>query len=263
MERIQEKVRDLASNALNNDNEETKRENAIRILQDIGRDLIANYKIIIDDTVIDPLWVEAYYYLGNSKKEDEENDYQNVSFFADPFVHGVFDQIGEDNFGKLYLHHKTDDSRSGVDICLPINNNFYLSYLLKYTLVNGQYTTQSQLSGKIRTKYEEWEQRCKRNKCKTEPILIKNACDEESIVAFTSRVFPEVKKTDQFYEKKMMFYDLPLAIVKNPHRQYDSKVSLPKKESLVKNYLENKYSSKEEQAKYCKKYLGYILEDFK
>ena len=236
METIKEKVGNLANNALSEDTDEIKQEKAIRILQDIGRDLIVDYKIVVDDIVIDPLWVEAYYYLGKSKKEDEDNEYRNVSFFADPFVHCVDDQIGEENFCKLYLHHKTDDKRSGVDICFPINNGFYLSFLLKYTLVNGVFTTQSQLSGKIRTKYEKWEQQCKRNKSATEPILIKNACEEESIVAFTSRVFPEITQNDRFYEHKTRFYELPLATVKNPHKQYDCKASLPQKERLLKNY---------------------------
>ena len=41
-----------------------------------------------------------------------------------------------------------DDQRSGVDICLSCGN-YYLSYLLKYTLVNGIFKSQAQLSSMI------------------------------------------------------------------------------------------------------------------
>ena len=96
-------------------------------LQLLGKKLLTEYVIKIGNIEVEPLWVEAYY--SNSK------------------------------FCVLYFHHNTDDPRSGVDICLSLcdedknKSKYYLSYLLKYTLVNGEFTTQSQLSAKIRKAY--------------------------------------------------------------------------------------------------------------
>ena len=83
----------------NNDYKEVEKE-----LQLIGRMLVTDYVIKIGNITIEPFWVEAYY--SNVAKE-----------FADPFIHGKEEQS---EFGILYFHHKTDDSRSGVDICLSV-----------------------------------------------------------------------------------------------------------------------------------------------
>ena len=260
MDRIKNKVTSLNNNAWSKDDDNTKKETAIRILQGIGRDLVANYRIIIGDIVVEPLWVEAYYYLGKNKKEDDNNGYDNASFFVDPFVHCSAEQIGEENFGKLYFQRKSDDQRSGVDICLPINDDFYLSFLLKYTLVDGEYTTQSQLSGKIRARYEEWKQ----NNINKKPILVYEPDTKESIITCTSRFFPKLKEDDKNYLPKTKFYNNELAIVKILKNRYDIKFKeTGRKEELVKAYLEKEYSKKEERAIYCKEYLGYVIKDFK
>ena len=115
---------------LENTNEKTAQ---IKILQEIGKKLLTEYVIIVGDITIKPLWVEAYYSDTNTG-------------FVDEAVHG--NECQKNRYGALYFHHKTDDQRSGVDICLSCGN-YYLSYLLKYTLVNGAFKSQAQLSSMI------------------------------------------------------------------------------------------------------------------
>ena len=105
----------------------------VKILQEIGKKLLTEYVIKIGDITIKPLWVEAYYSDTNTG-------------FVDEAVHG--NECQKNQYGALYFHHKTDDQRSGVDICLSCGN-YYLSYLLKYTLVNGIFKSQAQLSSMI------------------------------------------------------------------------------------------------------------------
>ena len=94
----------------------------VDLLQKIGKKLLTEYVIKVQDVTVEPIWIEAYYY-----------DYSNG--FKDPFVHRD-DRQKEENI--LYFHHKTDDQRNGVDICLsPKDKDFYLSFLLKYSLVDG------------------------------------------------------------------------------------------------------------------------------
>ena len=95
----------------------------VKILQEIGKKLLTEYVIKVGDITIKPLWVEAYYSDTNTG-------------FVDEAVHG--NECQKNRYGVLYFHHKTDDQRSGVDICLSCGN-YYLSYLLKYTLVNGTF----------------------------------------------------------------------------------------------------------------------------
>ena len=105
----------------------------VKILQEIGKKLLTEYVIKVGDITIKPLWVEAYYSDTNTG-------------FVDEAVHG--NECQKNRYGVLYFHHKTDDQRSGVDICLSCGN-YYLSYLLKYTLVNGTFKSQAQLSSMI------------------------------------------------------------------------------------------------------------------
>lgn len=69
-----------------------------------------------------PLWVEAYYYCPGK--------------FEDGSSHRSPGQ--RDRFGKLYLHKK---GYGGADICLSLGG-YYLSCLLKYSLVEGVFLSQ-------------------------------------------------------------------------------------------------------------------------
>ena len=111
------------------------RERQIMCLQSIGKELLNHYVIKLPVSVIQPLWIEAYYF-------DPDLGFRDDSVHKDE---------RQQRYDVLYFHHKTDDLRSGVDLCLSPDQKCCLSFLLKYTLVNGVFTTQSQLSGCIPT----------------------------------------------------------------------------------------------------------------
>ena len=103
-------------------------ENVEEKLQLLGKTLITDYIIKIGDLIVEPLWVEAYY--------------SNVAKgFVDPFIHGKHGKEEQSKFVILYFHHKTDDPRSGVDICLSLCNEdkteskYFLSERIKPTIL--------------------------------------------------------------------------------------------------------------------------------
>lgn len=220
----------------NNDYKEVEKE-----LQIIGRMLVTDYVIKIGNITIEPLWVEAYY--SNVAKE-----------FADPFIHGEEEQS---EFGILYFHHKTDDSRSGVDICLSLcdgsKSKYYLSYLLKYTLVNGEFTTQSQLSAEIRKAYNLLPN-------KNGILEISHNKSETDIVGYTTRIGLNFKDSDVQKETKKRYALLNLAIAKNFDKTYSIEKRLPHIESLTYSFLSTYDFDKE---KWCKEHLGYCLKNIK
>ena len=246
MDKLKELVRELEG--------KTDKEEIVKVLQEIGEKLVTEYKIVVGDISIIPLWVEAYYYQGSNKRADEKNGYNGCFGFVDPFIHGSEEQKGEENFGKLYFHHKTDDQRSGVDICLPLSDQYYLSFLLKYTLVNGEFTTQSELSGKIREKYNP-----------QKSILFPVEHSDKTVVSYTSRIGISSKKEKNAAIKaaKEKYEKEDLAIVRDFHIKYTGTVSLPHREEMTKKYVKEAFSLKEERAKFCKTYLGYIPKEFK
>lgn len=91
----------------------------IGILQNIGKILLTNYIICIDDVTINPLWVEAYYYHKNN--------------FPDCNSHLSDGQ--KNRFGQLYFHKK---GRGGIDICLSKNEQYYLSFLIKASFMKNK-----------------------------------------------------------------------------------------------------------------------------
>ena len=237
MDRLENQILKLSKIAVvNNDYKEVEKE-----LQLIGRMLVTDYVIKIGNITIEPLWVEAYY--SNVAKE-----------FAYPFIHGKEEQS---EFGILYFHHKTDDSRSGVDICLSLcdetKNKYYLSYLLKYTLVNGEFTTQSQLSAKIRIAYDS---------LPNKNDILEMSCNksETDILGYTTRIGLNVKESDVEEEIKKRYASLNLAIAKNFDKTYSIEKKLPHIESLAYSFLSTYDFDKE---KWCKEHLGYCLKNIK
>lgn len=214
-------------------------ENVEEKLQLLGKTLITDYIIKIGDLIVEPLWVEAYY--------------SNVAKgFVDPFIHGKEEQS---EFGILYFHHKTDDSRSGVDICLSLCNEdkteskYFLSYLLKYTLVNGEFTTQSQLSAKIRKAYDMLSN-------KNDILEISCNKNETDIVGYTTRIRLNVKDSDALSDERKRYAALKLAIAKNFDKTYPIEKKLPCIESLAYSFLSTYEFDK---GKWCKEHLGYYL----
>ena len=117
---------------------------SIGILQKIGASLINDCQIRLPGTVIEPLWVEAYYF--------------RVDSFPDLNTHRSDRQ--RNRFGKLYFHRR---GYGGVDLCLSDSDRWYLSFLLKATLVNGRFRTQKGIltispdTGKTKAELEDLE----------------------------------------------------------------------------------------------------------
>ena len=200
----------------------------VNFLQEIGKKLLTEYVIKIGDITIKPLWVEAYY-----------SD-TNIGF-VDEAVHG--NECQKNQYGALYFHHKTDDQRSGVDICLSCGN-YYLSYLLKYTLVNGIFKSQAQLSSMIPHEL--------RGTAKN--ILVKEQNPAEVMVC-----------TKRIGIMSSAYKDADLAIARDINQRFvtDSgeKKSLPQKTELLKAYIDAVYSddqinTEEQKAAISRKLVG-------
>lgn len=200
----------------------------VNFLQEIGKKLLTEYVIKIGDITIKPLWVEAYYSDTNTG-------------FVDEAVHG--NECQKNQYGALYFHHKTDDQRSGVDICLSCGN-YYLSYLLKYTLVNGIFKSQAQLSSRIPHEL--------RGTAKN--VLVKEQNPAEVMVC-----------TKRIGIMSSAYKDADLAIARDINQRFvtDSgeKKSLPQKTELLKAYIDAIYSddqinTEEQKAAISRKLVG-------
>ena len=200
----------------------------VKILQEIGKKLLTEYVIKIGDITIKPLWVEAYYSDTNTG-------------FVDEAVHG--NECQKNQYGALYFHHKTDDQRSGVDICLSCGN-YYLSYLLKYTLVNGIFKSQAQLSSMIPHEL----------RGTPKNVLVKEQNPAEIMVC-----------TKRIGIMSSAYKDADLAIARDINQRFvtDSgeKKSLPQKTELLKAYIDAVYSddqinTEEQKAAISRKLVG-------
>lgn len=200
----------------------------VNFLQEIGKKLLTEYVIKVGDITIKPLWVEAYYSDTNTG-------------FVDESVHG--NECQKNQYGALYFHHKTDDQRSGVDICLSCGN-YYLSYLLKYTLVNGIFKSQAQLSSMIPHEL--------RGTAKN--VLVKEQNPAEVMVC-----------TKRIGIMSSAYKDADLAIARDINQRFvtDSgeKKSLPQKTELLKAYIDAVYSddqinTEEQKAAISRKLVG-------
>ena len=200
----------------------------VNFLQEIGKKLLTEYVIKIGDITIKPLWVEAYYSDTNTG-------------FVDEAVHG--NECQKNQYGALYFHHKTDDQSSGVDICLSCGN-YYLSYLLKYTLVNGIFKSQAQLSSMIPHEL--------RGTAKN--VLVKEQNPAEVMIC-----------TKRIGIMSSAYKDADLAIARDINQRFvtDSgeKKSLPQKTELLKAYIDAVYSddqinTEEQKAAISRKLVG-------
>ena len=200
----------------------------VNFLQEIGKKLLTEYVIKIGDITIKPLWVEAYYSDTNTG-------------FVDEAVHG--NECQKNQYGALYFHHKTDDQRSGIDICLSCGN-YYLSYLLKYTLVNGIFKSQAQLSSMIPHELRETPKN----------VLVKEQNPAEVMVC-----------TKRIGIMSSAYKDADLAIARDINQRFvtDSgeKKSLQQKTELLKAYIDAVYSddqinTEEQKAAISRKLVG-------
>lgn len=205
----------------------------VKILQEIGKELLTEYVIKVGDITIKPLWVEAYYSDASTG-------------FVDESVHGNEGQ--KNRYGALYFHHKTDDQRSGVDLCLSCGD-YCLSYLLKYTLVNGIFKSQAQLSGMIPQELRD----------DAKNVLVKEH-NPTDVVVCTRRIGITSGK----------YKDSELAIARDINQRFvaesGEKKSLPQKIELLKAYIDAVYSddqtaSEEQKAAISRKLVGEYWKD--
>lgn len=151
--------------------------------------------------------------------------------------------MSEESVRCSLFHHKTDDLRSGVDICLSCGN-YYLSYLLKYTLVNGVFKSQAQLSSMIPHELRE----------DAKSVLVKEQNPAEVMVC-----------TKRIGIASSAYKDENLAIVRDINQRFATesgeKKSLPQKTELLKAYIDAVYSddqinTEEQKAAISRKLVG-------
>lgn len=105
-------------------------EAVIKSLQKIMETLLTKYAIQLDDMIIEPLLLEAYYYDWPDKQNPPSKK-DGIDHFLDDNCHGASEQ--KEHFMKLYFH-KT--GYGGVDLCLS-DGPYYLSFLIKCARVNN------------------------------------------------------------------------------------------------------------------------------
>ena len=168
---------------------ETKEEVIIRRLKEIEAKLLTEYVIEAEGLIIEPLWVEAYYF--------------NKNIFSDCNTH--LSEKQKNRFGQLYFHEK---GRGGFDICLSDSEDYYLSFLLKRTLINGEFVKQTEIEdvlkkyGKTKEELENVEEVLVRREkeknnddvCHTTRVGLAKPCyKEEKLAAFSLQALKEQK----------------------------------------------------------------------
>ena len=146
------------------------RSKRIRILQKLNEKLLSEYYIKINDNfIIEPLLVEAYYYHegkfedGNTHRQDNQRD----------------------RFGKLCF--QDHNQCGGIDICLSCGN-YYLSFLIKYSIVDRK-----DEKGKLFCSQQKlYDELCRIRKCdssiENRCVLEKRSEKDKKIVFSTVRI---------------------------------------------------------------------------
>ena len=169
-------------------------------LQVIGEKLITDYEIKIGGTIIQPILVEAYY---NDNVEDKTQDSAYAPRFNDTSVHAAGTKTSntaklarrrqKNHFGELYVHYGTKD---GLDVVLSDNDSYYLSYLIKCSLIGEEFVSQCKASEEVCGQCGTMKIDCKKgDNCKYcgegekkgEIILRKKENSEKTAVVFTLR----------------------------------------------------------------------------
>lgn len=129
---------------------ETDNKTQIQLLQKIGAKLINEYEIHVGNLKIEPMLVEAYYY--------HKGKFEDNSVYAAKEDHaGLYARSRQQkNLGKLFIHYND----WGIDVCLTDSGDYYLSYLIKNALVNGEWQTQKQIGMQVCQKCSKYEE-CK------------------------------------------------------------------------------------------------------
>ena len=198
---------------------ETVEKDIIELLREIEKKLIAEYVIKAEGLVIEPLWVEAYYF--------------NKNVFSDCNTH--LSEKQKNRFGQLYFHEK---GRGGFDICLSDSEDYYLSFLLKRTLINGEFVKQTEIEDVLK-KYGKTKEELEN----VEEVLVKREANQNYKVRYTTRI--GLEKPCYKDEKLAAF---PLEAITQYDFSSDRKALIPVVRTEMKKYIENPKCTKE----YCK-----------
>lgn len=149
MERLKTLVSNLEKLGKNN------KDDAVIILKQINEQLLTEYVIKVDDVIIEPLLVEAYYYHPGKFEDKNTHGYRNERCR----------KMQSNRFGQLYFHRK---GYGGLDLCLSMGDDYCLSFLIKNSLVSHVgFCTQTKLSEQLtKTKTREEMERIQNVLCK-------------------------------------------------------------------------------------------------
>lgn len=206
-------------------------EQIVNKLQKIGAKLIREYIIMVGGLTIEPLWVEAYYY--------------NKNCFPDCNAH--LNDLQRNRFGQLYFHRK---GHGGFDICLSLSEDYYLSYLLKATLINGKFCKQTGICSVLKEK-----EKTKSELENANNILYKRNDILNYNVKFVSRV--GVVKSCYRDEELAAF---PLDVLNNNGYDFTfaHKVLAPIAEKTIVEYKKTSNYTEKECLEKCKELFGWV-----
>lgn len=216
-----DELRKLVKN-LEEEKNEKKQE---KLLQNIGKLLLTEYIIQIDDLIIKPLLVEAYYY--NSNFKDNSVHAANAS---NANTYELARARQENNFGELYVHYGTKD---GIDVVLS-NGKYYLSFLIKNALINNKFAAQCKVS-QILCGNCDYNDKCNKGiKCK---YYGTNILKHKDNIENTEIVFVRRKGLTNEYKDKSLAA-LPIYKIKNY-----AFTSGESKTNIVKDYIESQFKT--------------------
>ena len=219
MERLKKTVTELEN--------EYNREKQIKLLQKISELLITDYAINACGCLIEPMWVEAYYF--HSGKFEDFNCHRKAK--------------QKDNFGRLYLHTEKKISPSnrlgGVDIVLS-SSDYYLSFLIKNSLCNKKFCKQVELNAILSERDYSFE---------NSNVLVK--CKRNYKVFFTKRI----GLTKESFKNENLAA-LPIDLLKNYPFKFKERTAFEYIEEYRKTHCES------ECIKECKNILGYVPKKF-
>lgn len=111
----------------------TKKEEIIVKLQTIMSLFIHNYQLEVNNKIIKPIEVEAYYF--------KSNIFEDKYMHCDPLQLGI-SKDGENRFGHPYFHKMNNALKTGnykgMDICLSNSTDAFFSLLIRSAEIDGE-----------------------------------------------------------------------------------------------------------------------------
>lgn len=157
------------------------KEEQVRILQEIGAELINEYVIEVGNMVIEPLLVEAYYY----HKDKFPDNSVHAGKESNAPTYKLARQRQKNHFGELYVHYGTKD---GIDVVLSTNDEYDLSFLIKNALVDNKMVTQCKISEMLCEKCDKCNDCQKGAQCKYYgKVILKSAKPKNFEIVFVKR----------------------------------------------------------------------------